>query len=81
MVHQMNAAPVAQCRLASFGDSLGHGEWLKAVECGRYMEPRVRSRYFFYMANGFIAMPPNPALKRTGRYVPSTWRASARPAG
>jgi hypothetical protein len=24
---------------------------------------------------------PNPALNRTGRHVPSTWRASARPAG
>ena len=26
-------------------------------------------------------MTPNPALKLTGRYVTSTWRASSRPAG
>ena len=25
--------------------------------------------------------PPNPVLNRTGRHVPSIWRASARPAG
>jgi hypothetical protein len=32
-------------------------------------------------ASRFIAMPPNPALNRTGWYAASTWRASARPAG
>ena len=26
-------------------------------------------------------LTPNPALNRTGRHVPSAWRASARPAG
>jgi len=26
-------------------------------------------------------LPPNPALNRTGRYAPSTWRVAARPAG
>jgi hypothetical protein len=29
----------------------------------------------------FIAMPPNPALNRTGRYTASFLLASARPAG
>ena len=29
----------------------------------------------------FIAMPPNPALNRTGRYAPSFLSPSARPAG
>src|SRR5438874_2278792 len=38
-------------------------------------------RLRFWLSNTFIAMPPNPALNRTGRHMPSIWRVSARPAG
>ncbi len=41
----------------------------------------ARSQHCFYLTNGFIAMPPNPALNRMGRHAISTWRVSARPAG
>jgi len=82
-VRQLNAALVARCRLASFGDSLlrGMASGRNGVESGPYMEPRASSHHCFYLANGFIAMPPNPALNRTGRYEASTWPASALPAG
>jgi hypothetical protein len=50
---------------------------------GRFANKRVTglARMQSLPSIEFIAMPPNPALNRTGRHAASIWFASARPAG